>query len=152
MATTKTKARSRNDRQKTARAASRAGRNGRSNGRAARKGRSVGVSRTKPKVTVQEILDHLTGVRLDTVDLSEHVRADEYEGLVREIYQEFVAYIRDALLRGRPVALPNVGTLVPYFKKKRVYRHPEDGKLYEAARTRYIRLVISTGLKADLQR
>lgn len=109
------------------------------------------MTRTKSKVTVQEILDHLTHVRLDAVDLSDHVRADEYEGLVREIYQELLAYIRDALLRGRPVALPHVGTLVPYLKKKRVYRHPEDGKLYEAARTRYIRLVLSMRLKADLQ-
>ncbi len=96
------------------------------------------------KVTSQEIIDHLRAVRLEhSLPLSEVA--------LREIMQEVLAYQRDALMRGRSISLPNIGTLEPYRKKGRAYRHPSTGKMREAPRCRYVRLTISSGLKDDLQ-
>lgn len=68
----------------------------------------------------------------------------------REVFQEVMALIREALLKGNPVTLPNVCTLTPYTKKARNFRHPQTGKLFRVERTKYVRLILSSGLKNDL--
>ena len=98
----------------------------------------------KPKVTSQEIIDHLRAVRLEhSLPMSEIV--------LREILQEILAYQRYALLRGRAISLPNIGTLETYRKKGRAYRRPITGKMRESRRCRYVRLILSSGLRDDLQ-
>ena len=135
-----TKTRTRRAGEKTKRGKAGAGANGRSNGRAKGKRNRTRAS----KVTSQEIIEHLCAVRLEHAPtLSETV--------IREIVQEILAYQRDALLRGRPVSLPNIGTLETYRKKGRAYRHPETGEMRESSRCRYVRLTLSEGLKAELQ-
>ncbi len=119
-----------------------AGVNGRSNGRDKSKGNRPRAS--AGKVTSPELIEHLRAVRLDHSPPMSEIA-------LREILQEIFAYQRDALMRGRSVALPNVGTLEPYRKKGRAYRHPTTGKIREAPRCRYIRLTLSVRLKKDLQ-
>jgi nucleoid DNA-binding protein len=60
--------------------------------------------------------------------------------------------MRRALVRGRPVALTNVGTLEPFTKKSTRYRHPETGEMETTPRRRHIRFILSPSLKDDLRR
>lgn len=71
--------------------------------------------------------------------------------VVRSIVTLILDLIRSTLVKGRPVALFNIGTLKPYLKKGSRYRHPLTGKQGRSPDRAHLKLVISPNMR-DLLR
>lgn len=59
--------------------------------------------------------------------------------------------MRDALLKGRPVALFQIGVIRPYLKKGSAYKHPTTGEMEEAEDRVHAKLVLSPNMREDLR-
>ena len=91
--------------------------------------------------------EKLTGTDLETMLRDEYdIDAKTAHILVRDIMDT----LRDALVKGRPVALFNIGTLRPYVKKGTTYKHPVTGEIATADDRVNVRLVLSPNMKDDL--
>lgn len=74
------------------------------------------------------------------------------EEAAQAVWRLLLSHMRRALVRGRPVALTNVGTLEPFVKAPTRYRHPGTGEMATTPRRKHVRFILSPSLKNDLRR
>jgi nucleoid DNA-binding protein len=96
----------------------------------------------------------VTGNRLTGKDIEAYIAGliGVKPDVAHELWRQIIAQVRDALVSGRAVNITNIGTLEPYEKAGTTYRHPTTGELTTTEDRQHVRFIVSTGLKADLNR